>query len=147
MNFIQGRCVAKPQDLHLISELLEVLNSCTRKAFSKSLRLRLDPKGLTEVWAFKNGVYIQPGPIPTTELHLTSSQKSMIARHAKNLRTTANARAKYLASHYVELAKACEKTLDQKKKQIAVLMSQCFASKANLLKPSALKKKLSHREN
>jgi hypothetical protein len=140
MNFIQGRCVAKPEDLHLVAELLEGLNSCARRAFSKSLGLGLEPKGLTEAWALNNGAHVEAGP-GGADIGFTSSQKGMVARHAKNLRTTANARAKYLAAHYAELADACGKAVDRKQKQIKALKSECSPSNASLLKPHALKAK------
>jgi hypothetical protein len=67
-------------------------------------------------WALKHGVYINQVDVHKQhELKLTRSQKSMIARHAKNLRVTANARAKYLSTHYLELSSACEATMVKKR--------------------------------
>jgi dTDP-glucose pyrophosphorylase len=76
------------------------------------------------------------------ELKLTSSQKSMIARHAKNLRVTANARAKYLSTHYLELASACEGAIIKNKQQLVKIKAEIVAGSNNaFLRPEALKKK------
>jgi hypothetical protein len=66
----------------------------------------------------------------------------MIARHAKNLRVTANARAKYLSTHYLELASACEGAIVKNKQQLDKIKAEIVAGSNNaFLRPEALKKK------
>ena len=66
----------------------------------------------------------------------------MIARHAKNLRVTANARAKYLSTHYLELVSACEGAIVKKKQQLDKIKAEIVTgSNTAFLNPDALKKK------
>jgi hypothetical protein len=119
MNFIQVRCQILPENLNFIVGLISTLNSCSRRAFSKAIRANITNKELTDVWAFKNNMDVKQVDVHKQhELKLTSSQKSMIARHAKNLRVTANARAKYLSTHDLELASACEGAIIKNKQQL-----------------------------
>ena len=110
---------------------------------ASAIRSKITPKELTDVWALKHGVYVKQVDAHTQqELKLTSSQKKMVARHAKNLRVTANARSKYLSTHYLELASACESAITKKRAQLDKLKAEIVASSTNtFLKPEALKKK------
>ena len=143
MNFIQGRCQILPENLNFIVGLISTLNSCSRRAFSKSIRANITTKEVTDVWALRHGVYINQVDVHKQhEFKLTSSQKSMIARHAKNLRVTANARAKYLSTHYFELASACEGAIIKNKQQLVKIKAEIVAGSNNaFLRPEALKKK------
>ena len=76
MSFTQGRCVAKPEDMRLVAELLEGLDSFARRAFSKSLRQEATPRGLTEAWALKNGVYVEQGLPEHPSLTLQARKKA-----------------------------------------------------------------------
>jgi len=49
MNFIEGRCQILPENLNFIVGLISTLNSCSRRAFSKSIRANITTK---EVFGF-----------------------------------------------------------------------------------------------
>lgn len=92
MEFIQSRCRFSEGDeksIALIAELLDTLNSCSRRVFSRSISQVLPPQSMTDAWGIKAGVFVQA--------NLTHHQRSMMIRHAANLRKAANARSEYLA--------------------------------------------------
>jgi hypothetical protein len=56
LEVIQGRCrfsEGDDQSIALVAELLETLNSCSRRVFSRSISHALATKSLTDAWGIK----------------------------------------------------------------------------------------------
>ena len=101
MDFIEGRLRVEDADLGWLSGLLSELNRSCRSVFARSIAKDCDLRSLSEVWAAGAGCFTH---LDGSDAQLTSHQKGMVVRHAKNLRTTANARAKWASGHLNKLA-------------------------------------------
>lgn len=117
MEFIVGR-IDLGEDgeaVGWLAGLLADLNRACRTAFARSIAQNLDPRLLTEAWARGAGGVVRFDAMPT------SHQESMAARHAKNLRTAATAKAQWASGHLGKLALACSKKIERIRAEIVLL--------------------------
>ena len=105
-----GSIWGRGEALGWLSGLLADLNRACRTAFARSTSQNLDPRLPTESWVQTAGCFAR---LDGSDACPTSHQEKMVARHAKNLRTTANAKAKLASGNLGKLALSCSKKIER----------------------------------
>ena len=115
MNFIEGRIRLDEKKLGMLARLLAELNQAARRTFARSIAQKIPPNSIDESWADVAGCFTTRDG---DDQRLTNPQHHEVVRHARNLRITSNARARWLSEHYAKLASASTKKIARIKSDI-----------------------------